>query len=45
MRSMHRIPLRDIAAQLGRTETACKNHFDKIMKLRKKMGTWKGLDT
>lgn len=44
MRHAHRFPWAVIAAKLGRTEVACKNHFNKIMKLRKRMGTWKGLD-
>lgn len=39
----HKAPWGVIAAKLGRTEEACKNHFDKIVRLRKRMGTWKGI--
>lgn len=45
MRYAHRVSWATIAAKLGRTEIACQDHFEKIVKLRKKMGTWKGLDT
>lgn len=43
MENAHKIPWSEIAHVLGRTELACKNHFEKIRKLRIKMGTWKGI--
>jgi hypothetical protein len=45
MRMAYQVSWSTIAAKLGRTEVACKNHFEKIVKLRKQMGTWKGLGT
>jgi hypothetical protein len=43
MEYAHRVPWKRIADTLGRTELACKAHFEKIVRLRKNMGTWKGL--
>ena len=43
MRSAYRVPWGTIAAKLGRTEMACRAHYEKIMRLRKSVGTWKGL--
>jgi hypothetical protein len=33
----------EIARVLGRSEGACKKHYEKIKDLREKMGTWKGI--
>ena len=43
MKYAYKAPWSQIAATLGRTEVACKEHFEKIVRLRKKMGTWKGI--
>lgn len=43
MQYAYKAPWPQIAASLGRTEVACRDHFDKIVKLRKSMGTWKGI--
>lgn len=38
-----KLPWPEIAADLDRTEAACKAHYEKIRKLRIVMGTWKGI--
>jgi len=43
MRYAYKAPWSQIAVSLGRTEVACKDHFHKIMKLRKTNDTWKGI--
>jgi hypothetical protein len=43
MKHAYKAPWGQIAATLGRTETACKKHYEKIVRLRKQMGTWKGI--
>jgi hypothetical protein len=43
MRYAYKAPWPQIAASLGRTEVACKDHFNKIMKLRQVNATWKGI--
>jgi hypothetical protein len=43
MKHAHKAPWSQIAASLGRTELACKKHFEKLVDLRKKMGTWNGI--
>lgn len=43
MQSAYKVSWSEIAEVTGRTEDACKAHYKKIQKLRKAMGTWKGL--
>lgn len=44
MHNGHRIPWSSIAETVGRSEMACKAHYEKIRKLRMVMGTWKGIE-
>lgn len=42
MNNAHRISWAEIAKATGRTEMACKKHYEKIVNLRRGVGTWKG---
>jgi hypothetical protein len=43
MRYGHRAPWAQIAQTVGRTVGACQAQYRKIERLRKQMGTWKGI--
>jgi hypothetical protein len=44
MSAAHKLPWETIATTLGRSEAACKAHFEKIRKLRIATGHWKGIE-
>lgn len=39
----YKIPWPLMAAKTGHTELACRKQYEKIMKLRKASGTWRGI--